>query len=78
VLCTVIKSYTRSKTLELVEYVLCTLYYNTCTGSKIQELVEYVPCITVHSTYSTNSKVLDRVHDSDAVECVLCTVIHVP
>jgi hypothetical protein len=31
----------------------------------------------VHSTYSTNSKVLDGVHDSIAVECVLSTGIHV-
>ncbi len=56
---TVLESCTQFKTLELVEYVLCTLYFNTCTGSKIQEFVEYVPSITVHSTYSTNSKVLD-------------------
>ncbi len=71
VLCTVIESCTRSKTLELVEYVLCTLYCNTCTGSSILEFVEYVPGITVRGTYSTNSRVLDVVHDPITVHVCL-------
>ncbi len=62
--CTVIEACTWSKTLELVEYVLSTLYCNTCTGSSIVEFLEYLPCITVHGTNSTNSRVLDAVRDS--------------
>ncbi len=34
------------------------------TGSKALEFVDYVPCTLMDGTYSTNSKILDVVHDS--------------
>ncbi len=67
--CTVIESCTWSKTLELVESVICNVIHGTySTNSWILDPV-HVLQYRVHSTYSTNSKVLDRVHDSITVRC---------
>jgi hypothetical protein len=51
--CTVFESCTRSKTLELVEY--------------IPLMIVHVSQYMIHGTYSTNSRVLDAVHDSITV-----------
>ncbi len=68
-ICTLIESCTQFENLELVENVLCTVIWILDPLHVLQ--------YRVHSTYSTNSKVLDGVHDSIAVECVLSTGIHV-
>jgi hypothetical protein len=70
-ICTVLKSCTQSETLELVEYVLCTVIDSTySTNSWILNPV-YVLQYRVHSTYSTNAKVLNWVHDSSTVHISL-------
>jgi hypothetical protein len=59
--CTIIESRTASKTLELVEFVPCTVIHGRY--SKNSTILDPVIVLQyrVDSTYSTNSKVLDLV-----------------